>query len=78
VLLRNVFSSELKLLARTRGVLATGLFPRESLLGSYKDLFALLSRHPSAGELHKYVWNHVLAAFPPALFAVDPDLPVLA
>jgi len=77
VLLRNAFCNELLRMTRVRGILATGLFPSDTLLGSYDKFIAFLSLNPSAAHLHRFVWRNVPTAFPPALFTADPDLPAV-
>jgi hypothetical protein len=76
LLRRNVFAARLFADA-TRGVLAIGPYPAD-LLGHAIELLTFLLRRErmSLGDLHNEFWKGMAHPFPPALFTLDPDLPV--
>jgi hypothetical protein len=76
LLSRNVFAARLFADA-TRGVLAIGPYPAGALADALDLLTSLLKRErTSLGDLHNLFWKGMAHPFPPALFTLDPDLPV--
>jgi hypothetical protein len=76
LLLRNVFAARL-FAEGTRGVLAIGPYAAEDLKTPIDLLTALLKQeYMSLGDLHNLFWKSMVHLFPPALFTLDPDLPV--
>jgi hypothetical protein len=75
LLLRNALATRI-FAECTRGVLAIGPYPKESLSRTIELLLAELRRSNQAiGDLHVNLWSQVPNPAP-ALFSLDPDLPV--
>jgi hypothetical protein len=76
LLLRNVFAS--RLFEGARGVLAIGPHSRYELSHVYRVLTSLLHREAfGLVDLHNAFWEQTQQTnYPPALFTLDPDLPV--
>ncbi len=76
LLLRNVFASGL-FGEGARGVLAIGPYSRYDLSRVYKLLTSLLHGEGfGLADLHNAFWEQMQHTCPPALFTLDPDLPV--
>jgi hypothetical protein len=75
LLLRNALATRL-FAENTRGVLAIGPYPSQSLSRTIATLLEILKRKALAiGDLHTLFWSaEEIPA--PALFTLDPDLPV--
>jgi len=74
LLLRNAFAARLFPEA-TRGVLAIGPYAREDLAAAVQALIAHMTGHISISELHSSFWEAQRNPAP-ALFTLDPDLPL--
>ncbi|MEY9524077.1 hypothetical protein ABIF70_005218 [Bradyrhizobium japonicum] len=76
LLLRNAFAARIYASA-ARGVLAIGPAPSD-LLRPAAELLVKLLRHRAIGlaELHNAFWAGMSHPVAPALFTLDPDLPV--
>jgi hypothetical protein len=75
LLLRNAFANRL-FRENTRGVIAIGPYPTESLSRTISSLLSVLNENDMAiADLHKKFWSSE-ADPAPALFTLDPDLPV--
>jgi hypothetical protein len=76
LLLRNAFAARLFAEA-TRGILGIGPYPADSLEVVINALLSILKLEKLAvADLHRLFWNSMSHPLPPALFTVDPDLPV--
>jgi hypothetical protein len=76
LLLRNALAARLFAEA-TRGVLAIGPYPADTLAAAIEALVSVLgSKRLGVGDLHALFWSKMSHPCLPALFTVDPDLPV--